>query len=665
MGKSWLEVVDRDGWRKKHYLKKNIVYIGSHTRNDIILENDRGANVADLHAQLIATNGGSHYQLVNLANVNIIVGPDSNQPLPPHTSINIADNETFILGEFTLIFHSEGSSSSSVIDKGSSKNIGLSMAVPQPRLMPNRSMDGVIKVSNLGEKSGVKFNLELEGIDSGCYDIEPGPLLSARAEQDVLVRLHHRGTKPIAGSITITIYATAPRAYPAELATVSQVLEIMPYYRHALKLVPDPNDKRTTEKEADNQEDQIAGQEAPDTDIESERHKAKKTNTLTPTPTAQIIKTEAIVPDKDTVQETLPETEKQEATVSSSGIKHWWSVIIAFFLTRKKTSDSSATAQSGKPELAEQVVLDSKDTDVTNIQSDDKTSSSKPTQVEAETTSKEIEDEITPVTTTKNLTEPEPEPVLEAEATLEDVKIKTTKPEDATLARVDDVEHSDEFSLTQIEAEIPVADEKEILEVNDNLMNNNPSGEIPSEAVFDQEEISEEDDAPSAISATVTEQTEQESKPQPLEDDWFETNTTDEKAQVHVLTVEDDNLWMPAEDVHPNVIKEDLWTDTSILEDKKPSPRVDAIATDENTEDDIWSLELESTVPASQQVGQVLTLKGSSSAQIANTSFTDVKSDLSSADTEDWWSDSDPEVLAPAKKNRSKSNKTDELGKQG
>ena len=327
MEKSWLEVIDRDGWRKKCSLEKSIVYIGRHPRNDIILEADRGANVADLHAQLIAANNGAGYQLVNLTDTNIAVGINGAQTLSPHTAINIADGETFLLGEFTLVFHSAGSSNAAGQSSSSSRNIGLSMSLPQMRLTPNRSLDGVIRVSNLGEKSGVKFELELEGLDPDCYDLEPGPLLSTGAEQDILVRLHHHGAKPDAGPVKITIYATAPRAYPADMATVSQIIEVIPYYHHQIKLLLDPEDKRavTKEPESSAQEDQSLLAEKPQTDIEPDQHRLKEIDNLEPSPVTPQTETPVGAEQKPLsearAETTLPPKEDSDAVSPAYGLK--------------------------------------------------------------------------------------------------------------------------------------------------------------------------------------------------------------------------------------------------------------------------------------------------------------------------------------------------------
>jgi hypothetical protein len=234
-----VEVVDRNGWRREYPLQKVIVHIGSDPRNDIVLELERGTGVAPLHAQLITSTGKSGYQLVNLGDADILLGLSGDQVLPPRSVTNIVSGTVFRIGDFTLVFYGNGDGGGVALGgfTDSSEHIGLRVSLPRTRLEPNRSLNGVVTVSNLGDL-GVQFNLELAGLEADCYDIEPGPILASGAEKEVLFHLYHRGGKPLAGDHRITIRATAPRAYPAEQASASQVIQVLPFFRHKLHIVP-------------------------------------------------------------------------------------------------------------------------------------------------------------------------------------------------------------------------------------------------------------------------------------------------------------------------------------------------------------------------------------------------------------------------------------------
>ncbi len=236
---SKIEVINRDGWHKEYPLQKSIIHIGSASSNDIILEDPGDSGIAPLHAQLIASgNDNGAYKLVNLANIDIPLGSKGDQVLATRAVLDLVDGETFRLGDFTLIFHGQeaGRGNVATTRRGNGKNIGLSLLIPQTQLVPNRSLEGVIVVSNYGEQ-GSKFDLELEGLDSAYYDMSPGPLLSPGAKKEVALRIHHRGSKPLAGEWQLTIRATAPKAYPGQQASVSQVIQILPFYQHKLRLI--------------------------------------------------------------------------------------------------------------------------------------------------------------------------------------------------------------------------------------------------------------------------------------------------------------------------------------------------------------------------------------------------------------------------------------------
>jgi hypothetical protein len=246
-----IKVIDRDGWHKVYPLQKNIIYIGSDPRSDLVLAPERGAGVAALHAQLLVSAGTSGCQLINLGDTDIFLDLSGERALPPRSATGIANGMVFRVGEFTLTFYGDeemlgevtGSSASS------SAHIGLDVSLPKMRLATNQSLDGVAMVSNLGDQSGVQFDLELEGLEADCYGIEPGPLLSSGGEREVSFHLHHRGDKPLAGDHRITIRATAPQVYPGEQASVSRMIQVLPAYRHTLRIVPPSSEAAGAEQQ--------------------------------------------------------------------------------------------------------------------------------------------------------------------------------------------------------------------------------------------------------------------------------------------------------------------------------------------------------------------------------------------------------------------------------
>jgi len=254
-------ITDRDGWYKEFELGKNLIYIGSDPSNDIVLSISRGAGIAPRHLQLVCTQGDrQRYHVVNLGDTHVALSEAGDRVLGPRSAADIGPGDRLQLGEFTLVFSAGtgevGWETAAVVgthgpERGravhqpaaaqehyTSAVIGLKLFLPHTTLDPARPLAGAITLRNLGNKPGVQFKLEVEGLEPDCYDIGPGPILFPSAEKEVPLRLHHpRRPQLPAGEHRIAIHASAPEAYPGEIATVSQVLRILPFYHHTLRLV--------------------------------------------------------------------------------------------------------------------------------------------------------------------------------------------------------------------------------------------------------------------------------------------------------------------------------------------------------------------------------------------------------------------------------------------
>jgi hypothetical protein len=261
-----IAIVDRDGWRKEFELDKNLIYIGSDPGDDLCLSASRGAGVAPRHLQLVSVQGDrQRYYAINLGDADLTLSSveTGDRILSPRSAIDLVNGHRLQLGEFTLTFAtgaggsfmpsaSAGAPGPTLATRGvvtgpaivaaaeqnPSAVIGLSLALPYTTLDAQYPLDGTIVLHNLGNKPGVQFKLELEGLDPDCYSIGPAPILFPKAQKEVLLRLQHpRQPKPLAGEQRITIHATAPDAYPGEIASVSQVIQIVPFFKHSIRLI--------------------------------------------------------------------------------------------------------------------------------------------------------------------------------------------------------------------------------------------------------------------------------------------------------------------------------------------------------------------------------------------------------------------------------------------
>lgn len=257
MSQGVLEITDKDGWRKEFPLSRTVTYIGSDPSSDIVLETWHGGGVSARHLQLISLAAeGQGYRLVNLGDAEIGLGASGDKQVAPRSFSPMNDGDRIRLGDFTLVFRAgdaaplaapaspvSGGVSSPVAAaalerRETSSVIGLRLSVPGVRLAADRPLEGTVVVSNLGNKPGVQFKLQVEDWESDCYDLGPGPVLFPGVEKSVLLRLRHsRRPRPPAGEHRFSVRATAPDAYPGESAVVAQVIHIAPFYNHKLRLV--------------------------------------------------------------------------------------------------------------------------------------------------------------------------------------------------------------------------------------------------------------------------------------------------------------------------------------------------------------------------------------------------------------------------------------------
>lgn len=247
-----IEVADREGWRREHPLQKNIIHVGSDSRNDIVLDTAHGAGVSPRHLQLIALDGQG-FRLVNIGSTDVSIGAVGERTIAPLGVLDLGSGERVKVGDFLLTLYTgpgggsgsvasaSGAAVSTATGSGGERNsgsVGLSVSFPNITVSPVRPIDGIVNVRNLGDKNSVQFRIEIDGLDPEFYEIGPGPILFPGAEKSVSLRIHHpRKADPPAGDLRIRIRATAPSAYPGDSAQVTQVIRILPFHTYKLRLV--------------------------------------------------------------------------------------------------------------------------------------------------------------------------------------------------------------------------------------------------------------------------------------------------------------------------------------------------------------------------------------------------------------------------------------------
>jgi hypothetical protein len=234
-------VTDRDGWRKEYPLARSIIHVGSAPNNEIVLEPAHGGGVAARHVQIIATAQGA--RLVNIGSSAITIGSAGQNTAQPLAVVDIPTGEVVRIGDYTLTIQTNGAAvraatsgpAGSAAASSGFGVIGLRASFPATQLWPDKPLDGTVLVRNLGDKSGAQFKLEIEGLEPAYFEIGPGPVLFPGAEKPVMLRLSHpKRPSPPAGDLRLQIRATAPTAYPDAAATLTQIIQVMPYYHYRL-----------------------------------------------------------------------------------------------------------------------------------------------------------------------------------------------------------------------------------------------------------------------------------------------------------------------------------------------------------------------------------------------------------------------------------------------
>lgn len=236
-----VQVKDKHGWSKTFPLTKALTMIGSAGFSDIVLPEDHGSGVANAHLQLISTKSGKRgFRMVNLVNEPLMItlsGARGNVIVPAKGSRDLEDGESLQLGDFQLTFYLQ-SANGILIDKRS-ENIGVTFEMPSLELKEERKLTGLITVKNFGQERRCQFEVDLEGLPSDCYQIDPAPLLYPGGEEKLQIRFFHLGVKPPAGECPIQLHVTAVEAYPTEEVVLPFLLSVEPINRFSVEVWQD------------------------------------------------------------------------------------------------------------------------------------------------------------------------------------------------------------------------------------------------------------------------------------------------------------------------------------------------------------------------------------------------------------------------------------------
>ena len=229
-------LTDERGWQKPFQLNEGVYWIGSADKVQIQLPVMK--DISPYHLQVVNAHNSQSVRLINLSRGSIVVQKGAESTLfAPGGIMDVFGPEIFRLGPYTLHFQLQKQNESQpATAEGKQKVIGLRLVLPDVVLRPNIPLVGVLSLQNLGNQA-CQFRVEIDGIPEQCYEITPPPLIFAGGEENTEIRFFHKMVAPPAGQQKITLRVSAPEVYPGEVASVQQVLKVMPYYAQSLSLL--------------------------------------------------------------------------------------------------------------------------------------------------------------------------------------------------------------------------------------------------------------------------------------------------------------------------------------------------------------------------------------------------------------------------------------------
>jgi hypothetical protein len=239
-------LTDEHGWQKPFQLNEGVYWVGSADKVQIQLPVMK--EISPYHLQVVNAHNSPSVRLINLSKGSIVVQKGAESTLfAPGAIMDVFGPEIFRLGPYTLHFQLQKQNESQpATAEGKQKVIGLRLVLPDIVLRPNIPLVGVLSLQNLGNQA-CQFRVEVEGIPEQCCEITPPPLIFAGGEESAEVRFFHKMVAPPAGQQKVTIRVSAPDVYPGDVATVQQVLKVMPCYAQSLSfsqpavdIVPSP-----------------------------------------------------------------------------------------------------------------------------------------------------------------------------------------------------------------------------------------------------------------------------------------------------------------------------------------------------------------------------------------------------------------------------------------
>ena len=240
-----LLIVEKSGWSKSIKTDRAVTRVGSAPSNDIQLQSSK---IASVQLQILhSTDTDSRCKVVNLAHEITAKISGEIRRLSTCAVVDVHDGDEILLDNYSIAFRLP--LSANVMQ--SARMIQATLSFADAVLRPKFATTGVLTIKNAGEHSACQFRVDIEGLPTDCFQIDPIPLMYSGAQEEVLVRIFHRILYPSAGRQTIVLKVSAPESYPGEELMIRQDIYVTPVFKQALELFDDLHAAAERKKQAE------------------------------------------------------------------------------------------------------------------------------------------------------------------------------------------------------------------------------------------------------------------------------------------------------------------------------------------------------------------------------------------------------------------------------
>ncbi|MBR6090902.1 MAG: hypothetical protein IKP86_13275 [Anaerolineaceae bacterium] len=242
-----IRLITINDWEKVYDFDRSIIRVGSQSTCDIQVK-DQG--IQPLQMQIVRTGGQDVRYVMRFFAENMAVTRGGQSfPAEITSPYDVLDGDMIVFGNYRLIINLEDEKTR----VRTSEHISAEMSLSRRDLSLESSINGMVKLKNLGTEKPCQFRMQIKGIPEECMRSAPLPYLYPGASSSVGFIISHLQTKPAPGFHTVSIVLTAPDEYYGETLEFNQDIYVKPVFINEIILEDDSeelagfNDKQQRE----------------------------------------------------------------------------------------------------------------------------------------------------------------------------------------------------------------------------------------------------------------------------------------------------------------------------------------------------------------------------------------------------------------------------------